>query len=183
MGIALSAIWKIASGIPIAWWICGALFASTAFERHEATAWKNKWTLLAAQNADAKIAALTATNAESARRNTALQGVVNDTTKRVLVYENAATGADARVADSLRQLASLKRQLAAASHSTAASDVQATAATAGMLTDLLGRCEERSAARGRFADAAYSASVGCAAQYESLNVKPTGGAGIKVPGP
>lgn len=181
MGAAFTAAWAVAKGIPIWIYIAIAGCSSWLYERHEATAWHNKYTLLQAQDATSVIDDLREKNDESARRNTELQGGIDAANQRSAVAAaNAASSAAASVRLS-RELAAAKKQLGSANHSTAPDELAAARAAVDVLTDLLGERSSADRERSRFADAAYSAALGCKQQYDSLTPSKTGGTGIKAP--
>jgi hypothetical protein len=170
MGLApvLSAVWKVASGIPLSWWICIALALGLATERHGKIAAEREVTLIKAQDADAKIEALRVINAVNTQRNQALQGEVDVATKRAAVAAADAASSAAATAGLSVQLARVRRQLGAASSPSASPDLDAARSAVGVLADMLGERERADAARSRFADEAWSAASGCAGQYRSL---------------
>lgn len=167
-------------GIPILVWPLALCFLGFMYERHEVHSLNEQIVVIKAQDANAKIKALQDAATESDRRIQALQGEVDASKSRAAASAASASAAGAAVASLSSTLSIVKRRLAAASHSTAASDIQATSQTALVCTQLLDVCEARSAERSQFADAANDAGIGCQSQYDSLRPPSTAaGPGIK----
>lgn len=175
----MSAVLLFLRGVPILAYVCGVLFLGAAFERHEATRWKNEVTLVKAADADAKIKALEDAKTESDRRIAALQGEVNDAKTRadaLAAHDAAATAAAGRVSG---ELAAVRKRFAA-DNPAAPGELAAARAAVGVLADLLGERQRAGAARSRFADKAASGGAGCEHQYDSLTPSATQGSGLHV---
>ena len=163
----MSAVLLLLRGVPILAYVCGVLFLGLAYERHEATHWKNEWTLLKAQDATAKIAAMQATLQEDQRRIAAQKGVIDEQAPRLAAAEAAASAAGGTVQQLRTRLQAIGRT-AAANHSATGGGISAASSTVVLLSDLLGRSEDTGAVLARALDASYRRGLGCEAQYQSL---------------
>ena len=176
----MAAVWLFLKAVPWYAYVIVILALGWLESRHTNVELKRDIVVIQATDANAKIKALQDAAAISNARIAALQGEVDASKKRADASSASASAAGAAVVSLSGVLAATKRRLAAASHSAAASDVAATNQTAQLCTGLLDVCEARSAERSRFADSAFDASVGCAAQYDSLRPPSTAaGPGIR----
>lgn len=177
---AVAAIWAFLKGLPLLVYPLALASLGFLYERHEVHSLNQDIVVIKAQDAVDKIKALKKKADADDRINAALQGEIDAAKTREATAAADAASSAAAAGKLSDQLAAVKRQLGAANHSTAAADVDASRAAVGVLADLLAERKRADQARSRFADAADSASIGCAGQYRSL--KPPAGAPPAAPG-
>ena len=133
------------------------------------TAWQGKWDKQALELAEAKAKAIELVREEEQRRQAAIDGVRQHAEQQIARAEADAAAADA-AADSLREQA--KRLAARAgqctSHPTATQSGKATAQPSVVLSDVLGRADERAGQLAAAYDRARAAGLTCEAAYDAL---------------
>lgn len=167
--------------VPVWVYVLVAALVVILYYKHEVVEWRNKYTLLAAQNANAKVAQLQADALVSNKRIEDLSKEATDAKARadLLAINNAALAStNVRVSG---QLAAVKRRFTEAGDTPTPQQFQAARTAVGVLADMLAERQRTSAARSGYADAVASAAAGCERQYES--VRTSGGNPSTTPSP
>lgn len=178
----LSIAWG-AVAMTVAFGVLGATFVAqreitstirqdfSAYKADQASAWQKQAemtasTYRAAKTAQASIwqaSAVFSTEADAREKEN------QDVLKKTRVAAAAAAARNASLHDQLTTIADAYRSARdrADATATSAAGLKATAATVGVLTDMLGKCgEERSAIAG-FADEAHASGLACEREYEA----------------
>lgn len=134
------------------------------------TEWQGKWDKQALELSEAKANAVVLAREEEQRRQVEIDKVTQDAEKQIALAEADATAADA-AAHSLREQA--KRLAARASQCAGNSSVaqrgEATPSPSVVLSDLLGRADERAGELAAAYDRARAYGLACERAYESLS--------------
>lgn len=161
---ALPYLLAIAGALACLWWAYSHGVSVTD------ASWQSKWDAQALELSEAKANAVVLAREEEQRRQSEMNKVTQDAEQQIARAEADATAADA-AAHSLREQA--KRLAARASqcagNSSATQRGEAAPSPSVVLSDLLGRADERAGELAAAYDRARASGLACERAYESLS--------------